>query len=51
MVNSKSVVGIKPGDYGMVIGHKLMNLLKLCQQSASWFDNEPAQVSWARCQH
>ena len=49
IINSKSVVGIKPGDSG-VIGHHVMNLLTPSWWSALLLDHTFTLVLQARCQ-
>ena len=50
-VNSESVVGVKPGDSGVVIGCQVDEFTHHGLQSASLLNHTFILVSWARCQH
>ena len=51
MVNSKSLMGIKLGDSGVVIGYQVDELIEPGWQSAFLLNQTFTLVSWARFQH
>ena len=50
-VDSASVMGVKPGDSGVVIGYRLMSLLAPGLQSSLWPTPTFILSSLARCHH